>query len=354
MRVSSETKRAFYKALSELAAAPEGALSAYLSTIARDDAVWRVSHPMNEIQGNDSALSDVWAPLKRALPDVERRDLIFVGGVFEGRMYVATVGHYCGLFQHDWLGIPATGRPLYVRYGEIYQIEDGKIVQANLIWDILDVLRQAAIWPLPESRGLEGMWLGPHTDDGIVLVETDPDRSKQSLSQTLAMHKTLFDYDQETPTRDGLINMEQRRHWHPKMMWYGPSSIGTTRGLVGFVDGHQLPFRQAFQRPKGTPEEVEALRSQHNARHYIRIGDGDYSVTGGWPSFPAIHHGPGFLGCKATGRLITMRVMDFYHHHEGLIRENWVPIDMLDVLRQLGLDVLEDLRHKRQNEGGSV
>jgi hypothetical protein len=42
-------------------------------------------------------------------------------------------------------------------------------------------------------------------------------------------------------------------------------------------------------------------------------------------------------------------VMDFYLHHEGLIRENWVPIDMLDVLMQMGIDVLarlpEMLRH---------
>ena len=35
-----------------------------------------------------------------------------------------------------------------------------------------------------------------------------------------------------------------------------------------------------------------------------------------------------------------MRVMDFYLHHEGLIRENWVPLDILDVLMQMGIDVI--------------
>ena len=34
-----------------------------------------------------------------------------------------------------------------------------------------------------------------------------------------------------------------------------------------------------------------------------------------------------------------MRVMDFYLHHEGLIRENWVPLDVHDLLMQLGVDV---------------
>ena len=35
-----------------------------------------------------------------------------------------------------------------------------------------------------------------------------------------------------------------------------------------------------------------------------------------------------------------MRVMDFYLHHEGLIRENWVPLDILDLLQQMGVDVI--------------
>ncbi len=35
-----------------------------------------------------------------------------------------------------------------------------------------------------------------------------------------------------------------------------------------------------------------------------------------------------------------MRVMDFYLHHEGLIRENWVPLDILDLMMQLGVDVM--------------
>lgn len=36
--------------------------------------------------------------------------------------------------------------------------------------------------------------------------------------------------------------------------------------------------------------------------------------------------------------------MDFYLHHEGLIRENWVPIDVLDLLRQMGVDVMARMR----------
>src|SRR5690606_33644322 len=53
------------------------------------------------------------------------------------------------------------------------------------------------------------------------------------------------------------------------------------------------------------------------ALHYIRIGDGPYSVTGGWPSVYAMHNGGGFCGLPPTGKPVFMRVMDFYLHHEA-------------------------------------
>jgi hypothetical protein len=78
-----------------------------------------------------------------ALPGFERRDLIVMGSSFERREYVAMMRHYCGTFRRDWLTIPATGRPLYVRHGEVHQPRGGKIVQPNCLWDVLDIIRQA-------------------------------------------------------------------------------------------------------------------------------------------------------------------------------------------------------------------
>lgn len=335
-----KTKRHFHNALAHLAEIPPAGLQKALYSLADPKTQWRAAHPMNVMQGNAAALRDIFLPLKTALPDLERRDLIFVGGKHEERTYIAAIGHYCGTFEEDWLTIPANGQSVNLRYGEVYQIENGKIVQANLLWDVLDLIRQTGFWPLAPSLGAEGMWYGPRTADGIILHNTDPARSAASLEQTLAMHRTLFDYDNHTPTREGLMTMDQRQYWHSKMMWYGPSGIGTARGLAGFVDHHQLPFRLAFQRPQGSEEEVRVARARHSAGHYIRIGDGDYSVTGGWPSVCALHYGGGFAGMPPTSREVTMRVMDFYHHHEGLIRENWVPLDMLDLLYQMGIDVI--------------
>ena len=138
--------------------------------------------------------------------------------------------------------------------------------------------------------------------------------------------------------------MPQKLFWHPKFMWYGPSGIGTTRGLEGFVDFHQLPFRKVFPRNPSAPQAPGL--GKHGGSHYVRIGDGRFSATGGWPSRHMMHTGGGWLGLGATGRAVTMRVMDFYQADQGLIRENWVPIDILQVLLQLDVDVLARVRSK--------
>lgn len=339
-------RRQVSQGLSRIAEAGRGGLASALDALAAPECRWHAAHPMNEMSGNDAATSRIWGPLQAAFPDLERRDSILVAGRYQGRTYVAAVGHYCGTMRDDWLGIPATGKTIWLRYGEVWQIgQDGRAVQANLIWDVLDVMRQAGVWPLAPSLGVEGLWPGPLTADGLRLAPSDPAQGRSNLEQTLRMHKTLAEFDDHAQlSREALIAMPQRDHWHPRMMWYGPAGIGTTRGLDGFVDGHQLPFRVAFHRPQGTFEEVTAERARHGAGHYIRIGDGPYSVTGGWPSVYALHNGGGFCGLPATGRPVVMRVMDFYLHHEGLIRENWVPIDMLHLLRQMGLAPLDRLR----------
>ncbi len=317
------------------------------------DVDWRGSHPMNEIKGTKSVAETVWGPLKNCLPDIERRDEIMIGGRYRNRHgeehdMVACMGHYCGTFKQDWLEIPATGQPLFIRYGEIHTVRDGKITGSTCLWDVLDVIRQAGFWPLAPSWGSEGRWMGPITCDGLVMREQDMDQGLASIAQTLAMHKSLSEYnDDEMKGRDGLINMPQKEHWHQKMMWYGPSGIGTTRGLEGFVDFHQLPFRLFWPGRKGGQsiinEEAET-GTMSNAGHYIQIGDGAYSVTGGWPSVVAENRGGGLFGSGVTGRKTEMRVMDFYLHHEGKIRENWIPIDIIHILLQLDVDIMQRVR----------
>ena len=334
-------KQFIHSGLYKLANARGKKFSEQLRRMYSENADWRGAHPFNAQPGVANIEHKFWLPLLTAFPDCERRDLIVIGGSYEGRDYVGTMGHYCGTWRRDWLGIPASNQPTYLRYGEVHQIKQGHICQSTVLIDVLDAIRQAGLWPIAPSLGAEGTWPGPITGDGIVLYPTDPEQSARNLKQTLDMHKTLADYnDFGDLNRESLLNMPQKQHWHSKMMWYGPSGIGSTRGLAGFVDNHQLPFRIAFPNRQGGAQ----ITNPRIGGHYIRIGDGNYSLTGGWPSVIAQHSGGNFLGTGPTGRQIKMRVMDFYLHHERRIRENWVPLDILDVLRQMGVYVLERMR----------
>ena len=335
-------KRAVWSAMNAIAEASPGTLTERLAAIYHPQAQWRGSHPWNEMSGLQTIEQKVWAPLLHSFPELERRHDIVMGGQYEGRDYVGMVGHLVGSFRRDWNGIPATDQVIYLRSGEFHQMVDGKIVQSTVLIDVLDFIRQAGFWPLAPSLGQEGMWAGPLGNDGLLMDAQDPARSAASLAQTMAMQATLGAYADAQGGREGLLHMPQKAHWHPKMLWYGPSGIGTTRGLEGFVDYHQLPFRLAFPRRPDQPQPQGM--GQHGGSHYVRIGDGRFSATGGWPSRHMVHVGGGWLGLGATGRPVTMRVMDFYREDEGLIRENWVPIDIIDVLLQLDVDVLTRVR----------
>ena len=334
MTTTVTNKRNVYNNLAAIAAAGPDKVDAALAAAYHPDATWRGSHPLNEHAGLEAITTHIWRPLLKALPDLERRDDILIGGSYDGRDYVGAVGHLLGRFEQPWLGIAPTGGAMYLRYGEYHQCLDGKIVQSTVLFDILDFIRQAGLWPLAPMLGSPEMWPGPLTADGVLLDEQDPDLSAHSIKLVLDMHASLNNYDDSKDGgREGLMTMPQVKYWHPQMMWYGPAGIGTSRGLAGFVDVHQLPFRIAFPNRK-------------IVGHYVRFGDGKYAATGGWPSINATHAGSNWLGLPPTGRQVTMRVMDFYMNEGELIRENWIPWDILHLLLQMGLDVFGRLRER--------
>lgn len=264
-----------------------------------------------------------WEPFLNALPDVERRDDILIAGTFKDGSWVGATGYCTGTFANDWLGIPATGGVLNVHFGEFSRLEEGKVCEVYLILDILDVIRQAGRWPtdLPKSPGITDRAPGPASQDGVVLADCDATESNASLALVEAMIKGLMSYDGRM-----LASMGMTRFWHPQMMWYGPAGIGSSRRLKGFEDVHQRAFLTAF------PDRI-------GGDHKARIGDGAYVGSTGWPSVRATHLGP-WLGVPATGRRISMRVMDFWRREGELLRENWVFIDQLDLLLQMDFDVM--------------
>jgi len=74
------------------------------------------------------------------------------------------------------------------------------------------------------------------------------------------------------------------------------------------------------------------------------IGDGDYVGFTAWPGMQMKVSGDGWLGIAPSNQEITMRSLDFWRCEKGMIRENWVLVDLLHVYHQLGVDVLGRMR----------
>jgi predicted ester cyclase len=295
-------------------------------------------YPINEFEGLKNLKEKIFIPLFEAFPDLERRENIVVGGAFRDKVLVGSYSVLSGYFIKSWLGIKPNYKMINLRCCEIHELKEEKIIESHILIDVMDFLRQCGISSINPSRGSEGAWLPPMNTDGVNFFEKDIEVSNASLRQSLTMNRSLnFKPEKENLSdeelKKRLLNHPQKEYWHEKMIWYGPCGIGTSRSLEGFIDMHQLPFRKSFTE-----------RDYYKLGHYCEIGDGKFSLCAGWHSIEAYYGSNDWLGYKANKQKLTMRVMDFYHHDEGKIRENWVPIDILHILKQIGVDVLEKVK----------
>ncbi|MGC1494568.1 MAG: ester cyclase [Sulfitobacter sp.] len=309
----------------------EGSVRAALHDVCACDVVFRLSFPFESTVGGDAYFDKVYAPLLRAIPDLERRDTIVMSGPTpEGNDWIGCGGFYCGTFQAPWLDIPATGHLVHMRFHEFYRVVEGKIVEMQALWDIPEVMMQAHAWPMVPSLGREWHVPGPASNDGIVPGPYDADQGQATCQHIIDMLAHLTKY----PSQGGPEVMEMPRFWHPRMNWYGPAGIGTARGIEGFRNWHQKPFLAAM------PD-----RGQYDAEvNFHFFGDRQYGAVTGWPNMAqSIAHG-GWLGIAPASRKIEMRSLDFWRLENGLIRENWVLVDLLHMYDQIGVDVLARMR----------
>lgn len=327
VKLHAANKRAVVANLRDLCSTPIEQLSDAVVATYHDDARLFAFHPVNEHVGSTAIADALWRPIRESFPDIERRDQIVIAGDYQDNAFVCSYSQLQGTFERDWQDIPASQSVVSLRCCEVNEIVDGKIVQAHVLIDVLDLMYQVGCWPMSPSLGEEGAWRSPSTLDGVNLDVVDPETGAATLKVCKDMHGGLLAFDGKD-----LASMHHAQYWTPNFMWYGPAGVGTSRGLKGFEAHHQIPFLRAFPDRKV-------------ANHIANVYDGNYAITGGWPSVVATHSGPDWLNVGPTGRHIKMRVMDFYRVENGLIAENWVPIDITNILLQMGVDVFARLRH---------
>lgn len=301
-------------------------------------AVVHLATPFEDLDGARGLYDKAYAPLHHAIPDLERRDTIMMAGPSpSGVDWVGCCGYYTGTFVRPWLDIPPTGHQVAMRFHEFYRMESGKVAEMQALWDIPEVMLQAHAWPMAPALGREWQVPGPATQDGLVQGQWDADVSMRSQQLVLEMLAGLSQY-----AIGGVAAMQLEKYWHPRCNWYGPSGIGTGRGIAGFRNWHQIPFLNGMPDRQGTGGNGEFF------------ADGDYVAVSGWPNMRATITGDGWMGIAPAGQKITMRSLDFWRCEDGLIRENWVLVDLLHVYKQIGVDVLARLREFNKARNASA
>ncbi len=305
-----------------------GALPGQIENVFAPDAPVFLAWPFEDVGGPKELYNDVYRPLIEAFPDLERRDMIVMAGPAEVGNWVGCCGHYVGVFEKPWLDIPPTFHPVAMRFHEFFRVEEGRITEMQGLWDIPQVMMQAKAWPMAPSLGVEWMAPAPAPQDGLSLPPRNEAESEASLKLVIDMLGGLQKHAEGGPEA-----MNLPAYWHPKMTWYGPAGIGTNRRISGFRNWHQIPFLKAMP-DRGMNPDVN---------HYF-FADGPYVGETAWPGMRCTISDDGWMGIAPGNQKITMRSLDFWRCENGLLRENWVLVDLLHVYHQIGVDVFNRMR----------
>lgn len=306
---------------------PEAAKAALDAAFAPDARV-SLSWPFEDLEGPRGLFDGPLAALHHAIPDLERRDAIVMAGRTQtGETWVGCCGCYAGGFTRPFLEIPPTGHFATMRFHEFYRVAEGRVFEFQGLWDIPELMFQAGAWPMAPALGRSWYSPGPVTSDGLAIVNRNESHADESLRLVSDMLAGLARF-----AGGGVEAMRLSDYWHPRCSWYGPFGIGTCRGIEGFRNWHQIPFLNALPDRVGTDANGGLF------------ADGDYVAVTGWPNMEATITGDGWMGIAPAGQKITMRSLDFWRCENGLIRENWVLVDLLSVWSQIGVDVLARMR----------
>lgn len=302
-----------------------------LEKFCSEDLIWRGFHPFNLINGPKDVAEQFWDPLHNSLRPMQRRlDLFFAGhNEIDGfkSIWVASMGHLMGLFDKPWLGIRPSRKIAMLRYAAFHKVENGKITETAMFFDIPHLMIQAGQNPFPPETGVHLVQPGPMTHGGLLFNKQDPDIGKKTLA---AINQMINDIKTWTGGREEPLVDELRRSWNEDMIWWGPAGIGATYTIERYAEQHSGPFREAFGDRKFNG-------------HLCKIAEGMFGGFFGWPNLTLTHKG-GFMGMPCTNQPGDMRVIDMYRRSGDKLTENWIFIDLLHFWKQQGLDVLERMK----------
>jgi hypothetical protein len=235
------------------------------------------------------------------------------------------MGQLMGLFDLPWLGIAPTRKIAMLRFAEFHRVESGRIAETALFCDILHLMLQAGLAPLPPQTGAHLVQPGPMTHDGLLYGRQAPEEGQATRALIRRMVSDIHNVGKFERRED-----ELRQHWAEDMIWWGPAGIGASYTIERYVEQHAGPFRAH-------------LHDRVFHGHVAFVTEGSFGGFFGWPNL-SMHNIGGYMGLPTSATRGEMRVVDIYRRAGDKLAENWVFIDMLHFLKCQGLDVLERIR----------
>ena len=302
-----------------------------LSHYCSEDLLWRGFHPFNEIKGLKNLYSQFWQPFKKSFFNYQRRMDIFLAGynTISGNegVWVVSMGHLMGLFDNPWIGIKETKKIAMLRYCEFSKIQNGKITEVAMFFDIPHLMLQAGIKAFPSETGISLVQPGPLTHDGLMFNEQDTNEGNRTIE---IIENMINDVKVWTSTTGTSLIDELKKSWNDNMIWWGPTGIGSTYTIERYANQHAGPFRETF-------------KERTFNGHLCRITEGNFGGFFGWPNL-TLTPSKAFMGITATPKSSEMRVIDMYRREGHKLTENWVFIDLLHFWKILGVDILKSLK----------
>ena len=295
--------------------------------------VWRGMDPVGTCQGVEDFLDRFWLPFRGSLSGLKRQVHILMAGRSNGRVdgtgdegdWVAGTGYFTGRMSGGFLGMPASGTDVRVRWGEFARFDNGRVSYVQFMVDLVDWCEQLGIRLLPRSRGVPLVYPAPTAADGVSFPPPDAAETER----TMALGRGLIFGGLNVFDQDNLSSMGMRRFFHPNLKWYGPGGINACLSLEEFEDLHQQPWLTAF--PDRKVQNLESL-----------FADGPFLTGSGVCGVHMTHTGD-YLGHPPQGRRLAVSGLDFWLRSGDLFTENWVFVDMVRLFDQMGYDLLAPL-----------
>ncbi len=230
-------------------AAPDAELAAILAEHTTVDYRWRGMRPFYEQQGAIDVASVFWLPLRQSFAALQRREDIFFAGrnvIDDGdSTWAVSMGNLMGLFDADWLGIPATRKMAFLPYAEFHRVEDDGIAESAMFCDVLSIMHQAGCYPLPAPpTGATIVQPGPRTRDGVLLDSQPSDEGERTMAVVSEM---IGDLKALNESGNDLCPPELlQKTWHDDMTCCFRCRKGKTHPLYGELISSIIERTMAF------------------------------------------------------------------------------------------------------------